>query len=272
MHFLGGPNSNPLTQWQEEAIPVQVLATAYPNGIIPLLLPIRCLLGKHAIARLIQRSGHFDARDVRNIDFCALNSEIAPLTSWSAVWTILLAEALRSPGLQRSELMVPIPTQSGVFMATICSDHPLLNVRTFLCDQQLSERQLALKDRLVRAMSADEHALIECCAPELQVPDASFALSMVLSRVARISQDWLGPLMTRIACRDDRRKLATSIAATLAVFTLDDSMHTLYERVGLSAVSAALRKPDANAALMRLLASEAKKMRPTLNPHIEVEA
>jgi hypothetical protein len=141
-----------------------------------------------------------------------------------------------------------------------------------LCDPQLSERQLALKDRLVRAMSADEHALIECCAPELQFPDASFALSMVLSRVARISQDWLGPLMTRIACRDDSQKLATSIAATLAVFTLDDSMHTLYERVGLSAVSAALRKPDANAALMRLLADKAKKMRPTSNWHIEVEA
>jgi uncharacterized protein YjgD (DUF1641 family) len=47
---------------------------------------------------------------------------------------------------------------------------------------------------------------------------------------------------------------------------------TLYERVGLSAVSAALRKPDANAALTHLLANEAKKMRPTSDPHIEVEA
>jgi hypothetical protein len=109
-------------------------------------------------------------------------------------------------------------------------------------------------------MRADEHALVECIAAELRVPEASFALSMVLSRVTRILQEWLGPVMTRISCRNDRHKIATSIAATLVIFRLDDSLHTLYDRVGLSAVSVALRKPDADAALVRVLATEAKRM------------
>jgi hypothetical protein len=55
-------------------------------------------------------------------------------------------------------------------------------------------------------------------------------------------------------------KIATSIAAIFVIFRLDDSLHALYDRVGLSAVSVALRKPDADAALMRVLATEAKKM------------
>jgi hypothetical protein len=119
---------------------------------------------------------------------------------------MLLAEALRSPGLRKSELMLPIPAPNGVFMATLCSEQPLVNVRTFIRDSQLSERQLALEEKLARAMRADEHALLECIAAELRVPEASFALSMVLSRVARISQEWLGTVMTRITCRNDRHK------------------------------------------------------------------
>jgi hypothetical protein len=173
---------------------------------------------------------------------------------------MLLAEAMRSPGLRKSEAMLPIPPPNGVFMATLCSEQPLVNVRTFIRDSHLSERQLALKEKLARAMRADEHAPIQCVAAELRVPEASFALSMVLSRVERISQEWLGPVMTQITCRNDRHKIATSIAATLAIFRLDDSLHALFDRVGISAVSAALRKPDANAALMRVLTTEAKKM------------
>jgi hypothetical protein len=147
VHYLGGPLTNPLTQWEEEAIPVQVLATAYPGGVTPLEVPVRCLLGKHAIARLVQRSGRFDSHDARDIDFYALTPELAPLTSWSVVWTMLLAEALRSPGLRKSELMLPIPAPNGVFLATLCSEQPLVNVRTFIRDSQLSERQLALKEK-----------------------------------------------------------------------------------------------------------------------------
>lgn len=78
VHYLGGPLTNPLTQWEEESIPVQVLATAYPGGVTPLKVPVRCLLGKHAIARLVQRCGRFDSHDARDIDFYALTPELAP--------------------------------------------------------------------------------------------------------------------------------------------------------------------------------------------------
>lgn len=53
-------------------------------------------------------------------------------------------------------------------MATICSDHPLKRADT-IGDHRMSERQSALKDRPVQVTSADEHALIECRAPELHV-------------------------------------------------------------------------------------------------------
>jgi hypothetical protein len=91
--------------------------------------------------------------------------------------------------------MLPIPAHNGVFMAALCSEQPLVNVRTFIRDSQLSERQLALKEKLARAMRGDEHALIEWiaanCVPgsKLRSFYLAFARSAHFTGVARACND-----------------------------------------------------------------------------------
>ena len=232
IHYLGAPLRNPLTGWDEDALPIEFMRLSCPYGVLDTPLNVRCLVGKHAIARLVQRHGLRATDGVSPYNFYELMPEMTTLAAWSSVWITLLAEVLYMDELPRATLTLPVPAPNGVFMANLAIGTPMLNIRTYVHDQQLTDRQRFLKNELASAMTAADRTLIECASWDDKIGGLRIGLQIVLSRVAGLCQRWLEHALSKTTNVSDARLLGQTVAKNSKRFQAEPELIEYYETHG----------------------------------------
>lgn len=258
-HYVGAPEISPLTDWEESVVPVKFIAYTYPAAIAVVKFPYRCYVGKHTIARLIQRLGLGDDATRGRYNFHRLNSELAPLVTWSILWMTCMSDVVQLPELPRDMLAFPIPAPNGMYFCTINMLKPMLNVRTYVHDRQLSGRQAALKERLQNSMKKHERELISFISEGLCAPGAQFLFSAVLSRLSECSDVWLDSIFERVHESPERASLIALVRKTVQSLKLEPVSMEVYEALGYQAIVAALRRPDAANVIGKLVLKASEK-------------
>jgi hypothetical protein len=110
-------------------------------------------IGEHAISRLFQRAEFTVDEDGLPVTFSIL-PELKLIPLWAAYWTFLCFR-MREDFL---EIYPVIPAKSGLFFAEINVDTHNLEIRTFVSDSQLNERQLLTKKLMVEASDGLENS------------------------------------------------------------------------------------------------------------------
>lgn len=269
-HFLGAPDSNPVTEWNEPVVPIMFRSYVYPAAQVAHRLPDRCYVSKHAFARLIQRLGLGDGAKQGIYDFYMLNEELSPLVTWSTVWMMCLKDVVHLPQLPKELLALPIPSPNGMFFATLNMSRPLLNIRTWVHDRQLSAQQLRLKTRLMGAMDASEADLISCMSEGMWAPGCGFTVRAVCSRLSSFSQEWLEAAFEQLSNSADRVNLQALIRETVEAFKLSSGALAAYQTLSRETLLAALRRPDGEKHLTMLL-EKAVNANPSLGEAFQYE-
>ncbi|MEM5366457.1 hypothetical protein V4C53_10470 [Paraburkholderia azotifigens] len=252
LNFAGAPMLNPITEWDEPAVPIDFVALQCPYPVLPLATTSRCYIGKHAIARIFQRFELEATNDGKSFQFYTIASELAPLALWSTIWLTLLEGLVGRSDAPDGELALPVPAPNGMFFATLNATRSRLNVRTYVHDRQLSIEQSRLKEKLHGAIRADEREPIQCMSTAVKTPGAGLALRAVVSRMATFSELWLPRIFEKIGQSAESVQLQAIVTRTAENFGWDDHDLSCYEAAGFEAVARAMRQPDPETALFKL--------------------
>jgi hypothetical protein len=258
-HYIGAPERSPLTDWDESVVPIQFIAYTYPAALAVVKFPYRCYVGKHTIARVIQRLGLGDDAARGKYNFHRLNSELVPLTAWSILWMTCMKDLVELPESPKELLAFPVPAPNGMFFCTINILKPILNVRTYVHDRQLSSRQVALKKRLLNSMKKHEEELISCISEDLNAPGVDFVCSAVIKRLSDCADVWLDLLFERLAPTPERANLMALVRETVQALALKPLSMEVYEALDYRAIVAAFRRPDAANVIGRLISKAYEK-------------
>lgn len=242
LHYIGAPLANPSVEWEEDAIPVDYLVSVSPHGILPQEWHTRCFVGKHALARVFQRLGVSDT-EANTADLyaaakaCAIE-EFSMLACWSVIYLLLWAS---NEELQASSslLTAVIPSKHGMFFADMSSARPLLNVRTYIHDRQMTEGQANLKQALLTAVSREEAKMIEC--PPGLIWESGAGLSVAHARLKKLFEVWAPSLLKKVEDRKQREQLTFLFKEALSSTALNPAVMPLYEKAGLASIGAAMR-------------------------------
>ncbi|MDR5746764.1 hypothetical protein QCE73_26690 [Caballeronia sp. LZ029] len=252
-HYIGAPDKSPLTDWEESVVPIQFIAYTFPPAIALVKFPYRCFVGEHTIARVIQRLGLGDDAARGKYDFHRLNSELVPLTAWSIVWMTCMKDLVELPKAPRELLAFPIPAPNGMFFCTINVLKPILNVRTYVHDRQLSSRQVELKQKLLGSMKEHEQELISLISEDLHAPGSDYVCRAVIRRLSDCSDSWLDSIFERLNRTPERARVMALVSETMQALALEPLSMEVYEALDYKAMVAAFRRPDGASVIGRLI-------------------
>ncbi len=258
-HYLGAPDSNPVTEWDEPIIPIMFRSYTYPAAQVAHRFPDRCYVSKHAFARLIQRLGVSEGSKQGTYDFYTLNEELVPLVTWSTVWMMCLMDVVHLAQLPKELLAFPIPSSNGMFFATLNMSRPMLNIRTWVHDRQLSARQRSLKSKLQQSLDESEANLISCIADDMRPPGCGFAVKAVCSRLASFSNEWLDAAFEQLSDSPEKADLQVLVRKTVEAFKLSPGTLAAYQSLSRETFLAAFRRPDGEKHLIMLLEKAVQK-------------
>lgn len=107
------------------------------------------VISHHVIQRLFQRNENFETNEYEQI-FNLIKNELQFASFWSQFWRTLflfITNATRNENL--SLLSIPIPTCDGLLFGNFPDGQNFLDIRTFVSDEMLTEKQINIKNKLI---------------------------------------------------------------------------------------------------------------------------
>src|SRR5690606_16890432 len=137
---------NWLTEWEEEAVAVYVISGKTPTAFIPEALP-RLVLGRHALARIIERSKcdewqALNSDDLFTVARKGVVTEVTSALHWCYFFFLLFGTGSTNPG---QGIRFMLPTVNGALLISYVREQLVIHARTFIHDSQMSPRQRKVK-------------------------------------------------------------------------------------------------------------------------------